>query len=293
VVIALGYGPTWTDPLLVRVADDLARLGIAVLVPELPGLSLGNLVPEDVEVLVGAFEYLSARKEVDEGHVGYAGFCVGSSIALVAAEDPRIAGRVAYVSVFGGYYDLRDLMRAVATHWMSYGGEEYAWNPTVQAVTMYAQNVLLYADSAGEREALRRNLRAGPSAGEPPVELTPTGRLLHRLLTRSEPAITDETIRALPAEIHSRLDGLSPSTHIDRLQAQVFIMHDVSDPYVPVTESQRLADALAGPREPVYAQFSLFEHVYPSQSPDHLSLVGEGFRLFSFMAKLMRTMTVE
>jgi hypothetical protein len=34
-----------------------------------------------------------------------AGFSVGASIALIAASDPRIAGRVRWINAFGGFGD--------------------------------------------------------------------------------------------------------------------------------------------------------------------------------------------
>jgi hypothetical protein len=211
-------------------------------------------------------------------------------VALVAAEYPRINEQVAYVNAFGGYYDLRDLLRAVAAHSSRYAGQEHPWNPTREAVTMFAQNTLLYMDDADDRQRVTRHLGGGGSSSGAPGDLTPTDQLIYTLLTSSDPATVDAAIAALPPEIHARLAALSPSAGIDRLRARVFIMHDVSDPYVPVTESYRLAKAIADPTQKVYAEFSLFEHVYPARPLQQLALVREGARLFVYLSRLMAEM---
>ena len=62
---------------------------MAVLVPRLPGLRNGELTRADVDALVESYGWLSRQPGVNPERVGFAGFCVGSSLALLAAEDPR------------------------------------------------------------------------------------------------------------------------------------------------------------------------------------------------------------
>ena len=89
------YGP------LVRLADGLARGGAVVLVPETPHLLDWRFDALEADSLVVAFEYLARLPAVDEEQIGFAGFSVGGSLALLAAADPRIQGRLAYVHAFG------------------------------------------------------------------------------------------------------------------------------------------------------------------------------------------------
>jgi dienelactone hydrolase len=287
-ILSLGYGPDPDDPLVLQVSEDLARVGIVVLIPNTLGLHMGNLMPEEVEVLVGAFEYLAAQSYVKPDRIGYAGFCVGSSIALVAAEDPRINEQVSYVNVFGGYYDARDLIRAVAARSSRYEGQEFAWTPHQQTAILFVQNVLLHLDVPQERQTLRQLIQTPP---EDPTallaELTPLGRLGYSSVTGSDPATVDALLATIPEQISAELKLISPSTGIDRLEAKVFIMHDVSDPYVPVTESYRLADAIPNAEQKVYAQFTLFDHVRPSRSMNWLHLLREAIKLFVYLCRVM------
>jgi dienelactone hydrolase len=288
VILSLGYGPNPDDPQVLQVSEDLARVGIVVLIPETLELYLGNLVPDDVEVLVGAFEYLAAQSYVNPDRIGFAGFCIGSSMALVAAEDPRINEQVSYVNVFGGYYDVRDLIRAVAARSSRYQGQELAWTPHQQTVILFAQNALLRLDAPQDRQILRQLLQAPPEDPTTPLtELTPLGHLSYSLLRGSDPAMVDTLLTGIPEQTLAGLKLVSPSTGIDRLRAKVFIMHDASDPYVPVTESYRLADAISDPEQKVYTQFTLFDHVRPSHSVNWLHLSKEAVKLFVYLCRVM------
>jgi len=287
-VFSLGYGPDPNDPLLVRVSDDLARLGIVVLIPNLPGAHAGNLAPGDVEVLVSAFEYLSTQPYVNPDHIGFAGFCIGSSLALVAAEDPQISQHVSYVNVFGGYYNARDMIRTIATRSSRYKDEELAWSPNHQTILLFVQNVLVHLDTSQDRQALLRLLQAPAGSSSATLsELPPLGRLGYTVLMGSDPVTVDALVAQIPEQELAELDLISPSTGIDRLRAKVFIMHDVGDPYVPVTESYRLADAISDPQQKVCTQFTLFDHVRPSRSLSWGELLKEAIKLFVYLCKLM------
>ena len=287
-VLALGYPSNINDPQLARVADDLARLGLVVLVPRLPGLRVGQLTYRDVEALVAAFEWLAGRPEVDPEHIGFAGFCVGSSLALAAAEDPRINQQVALVNVFGGYYDLLGLLRATAAHSAYYDGQEYPWQPHRQTVELFAQNLLLFVDDPADRTMLTQHFQDGAEGDRPPETTSVFAPIAYGLLTTTEPGAVDALMAQIPAEQLARAAALSPSAGIERLKAQVFIMHDASDPFVPVTESYRLAEAINGE---VYAQFALFDHVRPDRSSSPLALIWEGVRLTRFLGRLLAEIT--
>jgi len=163
------------------------------------------------------------------------------------------------VNIFGGYYDLQDPLRAVAAH-----------------------------EDASDRESIDRHLIGGGSVDQSPGDLTPANQFIHALLNTSDPATIDAVISALPPEIHGRLAALSPNSGINRLRAKAFIMHDVSDPYVLVTESSRLAKAISDPKQKVYIQFSLFHHVRLRRSLKRLTLAQEAARSFIYLSYLLR-----
>ena len=103
-------------PAIARVADGLARSGVAVLVPDSRTLLEGRLEVGEIDGVVRAFEFLAARPEVDRERVGIVGFSVGGSLALLAARDPTIADDVAWVNAFGAFADAGTYLASVAAH---------------------------------------------------------------------------------------------------------------------------------------------------------------------------------
>src|SRR5688500_9226658 len=101
-------------PAIERVADGLARTGVAVLVPDSRTLLEGRLEVGEIDGVVRAFQLLAARPEVDRERVGIVGFSVGGSLALLAAGDPRISSRVRWVNAFGAFADAAPYLAAVS-----------------------------------------------------------------------------------------------------------------------------------------------------------------------------------
>ena len=289
-ILVLGFPSDIEDQALNQVAANLARLGVAVLIPRLPRLRVGELAASDVEILIAAFEWLAAQPSIAPGHIGYGGFCVGSSLALLAAEDERIRERVALVNVFGGYYDLPGYIRAIAARSAEYSGREYPWRPAADTDTLLAKNVLAYLDSPSDAAALRAHL-TGDNATPP--ALSAAGRWALALLSAGEPQAVDALMAQLPAGYDVRLRAMSPSAGIDRLRARLYIMHDLSDPFVPVVEAYRLRAAAPEPAHARFAEFVLFQHVRPAPGRQRLIVIREAGRLIFFLAPLLAELEPE
>lgn len=266
-------------PVVARVAEGLARTGVAVLVPDSRTLLEGRLEVGEIDGVVRAFEALAARPEVDPERVGIAGFSVGGSLALLAARDPRIASRVRWVNAFGAFADAATYLASVSAHaYRDAGGASVAWTPSPLAREIYLQFMLDQVDAVADRTALSDAFGAAILAGErPPPDASlradlrsDAARIVHDLLTaRSLDAATD-SIGELPASSLAFIDAISPSRHLDGLEAEVHLMHETTDQHVPVVESRVLASVL----EPTgrlrgSSEFRLFDHV----QPDNLDLV--------------------
>jgi dienelactone hydrolase len=260
-------------PVVARVADGLARTGLAVLVPDSRTLLEGRLEEGEVDGVVRAFELLAARPEVDPERVGIAGFSVGGSLALLAARDPRIAARVRWVNAFGAYADAGSYLASVAAHaYLDAEGASVAWQPSSLALQVYLQFMLDQVVDAGDRSALDAAYGDAILAGEQP---TPDAEVRSRLRTEAGRAIGDlltsrtlpsarAAIEALPASSQAFIDAISPLRHLDGLAADVFVMHETTDHHVPFVESRVLAAALE-PRGVLrsHTEFRLFDHVQP------------------------------
>jgi acetyl esterase/lipase len=259
-------------PAIERVADGLARTGVAVLVPDSRTLLEGRLEVGEIDGVVRAFELLAARPEVDRERLGIFGFSVGGSLALLAARDPRIAERVRWVNPFGAFADAGTYLASVASHaHAGDDGEPVAWQPTPLAREVFLGFVLAQVPEAADRRALERAFTTAILAGERPApdpalrgSLGEAGRTVHDLLVARDLAAARAAIDALPARSLAFIGAISPARNLDGLSADVHLMHETEDHHVPFVESRALAAVL----EPAgllreHTEFRLFDHVQP------------------------------
>ena len=98
VLLFLGVNPAGRDDArVVNLAESLARTGMVVMIPWSDTMTQNRIDPNEVGNLVEAYKYLSDRDYVDPDRVGVGGFCVGASLAAVAAQDPEIRDNIAFI----------------------------------------------------------------------------------------------------------------------------------------------------------------------------------------------------
>jgi acetyl esterase/lipase len=276
VVFSMGAPPLdLDDKRLVRVAEDTARAGVVILVPFSDRLDDELILPEEIDALVAEFEYVQALPEVDPERVGYFGASVGGSLALVAAADPRIAQQVDYLVSFGGYYDALETFAAIATRQIEYGGVDDTWKPRDHARDVMVEQFIYALDSPRDRDLLDRwFLRNEAVQAADLLRLSDEGRASYDFITARGPAQALALRDRLPPGLVTALDYLSPRTSADRLRAELFIIHDKSDPFIPYTESRKFEDAIGGRAHAHFDELRLFEHVEPrlNQRPEVLAL---------------------
>ncbi len=293
VVMFLGVNPAGRDdPRVVNLSEGLARAGFVVMVPWSDVMTQSRLDVNSPEELVAAFQYLSALPYVDSARVGLAGFCVGSSIAAVAAEDPRINEKVAFVNFFGGYYDARDYLVQLASKTSFYKDTSEPWRRGDLAETVFINEMISMAPEQSDRDLLARVYQQGQPATEQEVAgLSFTGSVVYRLLGGVSLEEARRLEAQLPAGIQDELARISPSVRIADLKAPVLIMQDREDDAVPVEESQRLYDAIGGRDNVSYTVFSFFQHVDPSASVPPLTFVREAWKLFRHLDRIVMQAT--
>ena len=291
IVFSMGAPPlSLDDKRLVRVAEDSARAGAVMLVPFSDRLDDMRIEPEEIDALVAEFRYLQGLDSVDADRVGFFGASVGGSLALVAAADPRIADDVDVVISFGGYFDALDTFGAIATHHIEYGDVDEGWTPREHSEIVMAHQLIDRVSSARDRELLTRMfIDDEPPPPEQLATLSPVGRSSYDFLSNRDPAAVTQLIDRLPASAVKDLDYLSPRTSIDNVKAELFIIHDRADPFIPYTESRRMKDALAGRPETHFDELRLFEHVQPklNQRPEVIALDSTRllFRVYQLLLK--------
>jgi dienelactone hydrolase len=291
VVFSMGTPPLpLDDSRLVRIAEDVARSGVVILVPFSDRLDELRIEPEEIDALVAEYKYVQALPEVNPRRVGFFGASVGGSLALVAAADPRIADAVDHVVSFGGYFDALQTFGTIATRHIRYDGVDEAWTPHEHAQRVMAQQIIDRVDDANDQAALSQEFEDGtPLTPEQVAGLGPAGRGAYGFLSNRDPARVPALIAGLPQGTVAELNELSPKTSIGRVKAELFIVHDRGDPMIPYTESRGLKAAVGDRPTAHFDELRLFEHVEPklNQRPEVLALDGTRllFRLYQLLLR--------
>ena len=288
VILFLGINPDMENQTLLRLATGLAREGIVVLLPRPAQLLQGRISYEEVEAIVGAFRFLQDQPYVNPQRIGFVGFCIGSSLALVAAADPAISGDLRFVNAFGAYYSAENLFRAMTTRQIELDGSTEPWEPYQDAFAWFSQQLINSIEDANTRNSLERALIAGePLAAEEVGAMSSQGRAVYEALSNRDPRRAEELYRALPEDLKAEFVRLSPSATLTRLKAAVYIMHDRNDTYIPYTESRQLAVALAGYPRLHYTEFAIFQHMEPTKTLELWSFLQEIAKLYRHLSLLM------
>ena len=291
VVLFFGVIPAGRDdPRILDLSNALARSGMVVLIPWSDVMTTSRRMDfEGADLLVGAFAFLESHPTVDASRIGISGFCVGASYAALAAQDARIRDKVAYANLFGGYYDIRDLMVSVASSTRSYGGTVEPWQPRDDTREVFTVHLIEDLPDADERDLFARVFMDGGPANEiDPAALSQQAGVVHRLLSGVTRDEANALFDLLPVEFLENLARLSPNTLIGDLKAPVLIMHDREDTAIPSPESRRMAEALAGRGEVYYTEFSLFQHLDPTAQLPLPSMVKELWKFYLHMYNVMR-----
>jgi acetyl esterase/lipase len=261
---------------------------MVVMIPELKHLLRDEMVPEEIDDLVAAFDYLRGQEFVDPERMGFIGFSAGAGLAMVAATDAGIAEGVDFVGSFGGYYDIFDVIAAATTETIVYDGRQEDWEPDSKTLSVLRRSLIYYADSNRDRDILTRIFLEGEAdARERVDELSPDGLRIFELLDNRDPDRTDELLAALPPDDVATLRRLSPRYSMDDLQTEVFILHDRNDKLIPYVESRRLADAARAGNDVHYSELDIFHHVNPTVPTNPITFLAD---LIEFLFQAFRLM---
>jgi pimeloyl-ACP methyl ester carboxylesterase len=277
-------------PMVLRLSMALARSGYLVFIPDLPGVTDGELSPATLEASVGFTRAAADAAESSRRRVGLAGVSVGASLALLTAADPRLAERISVVTCVAPYGDLANVM-LLATTGMYRSGSHFDPYPVPPSLCVgLARSLMAFLPPTPETGALYAELRALD-----PIDADPLVRFRERslnglgdeavsvlaLLTNRDPARFQDLYAALPSYVRSTVEALSPLRAVSRLRIPVQIATAPRDKYFPIAESLALAEASPRVRLTVT---SLLAHATPRLSPRYLAELG---RLNAFFVRAL------
>jgi pimeloyl-ACP methyl ester carboxylesterase len=257
-----------------RLANGLGRAGFIAVVPDLPGLPLGEITLATKEAAIRAARATADRADARDGKVALYGVSVGATLALLAAESPALGGRVSIVGGEAPFVDLERTIRLATTG--LYDGERYEIDPYVRlaiARSLAAQ---------GHPRLLKRLEAVDDEDPEPLAGLTGSQPLVALLLNR-DPARFEELYARLPERLRRSVELLSPIRGAGRLTMPVELATAPHDPYFPPAESHELAGAAPAVRVTVT---STLDHAVPKLSFGDIADLG---RFDGFVVRYLRT----
>ena len=201
-------------PVVRRLAVALGRSGFATYIPELPGISNGELTPATLATAVGCARLIVDSPDTLGGRLALSGVSVGGTLALLVAADETLAARISLVAGIAPFTDLRKVVQLATTGVYRDGSVDIPY-PTPPTLAL----------------ALERSLVAIAGTSDP----------VRRLLANREAAQFDRLYDALPREIHAAVEALSPRSVASQIHARVEIATAPRDTYFPVAESLALA----------------------------------------------------
>lgn len=233
-----------------RLAEGLARAGYLVVVPDLPGLKSAEITPETVSGTLGVARVVSERPDARDGQVGLVGASTGAALALLAAEDPSLKGRVSLVAGIAPYSDIRTVLNVATTGYYQNGEELVPYEADSYLSYVVARSLVAALPPGEDRERLRSELDGIGRLDPDPLaglrersldDLGPEARSVVELLANRDPERFDELYGALPDEVRGDLDQLSPLAGEGRIDAPVELVSGPRDKYFPISESYALA----------------------------------------------------
>jgi pimeloyl-ACP methyl ester carboxylesterase len=287
VVVIPGVGDSRSDPQLVNFSESMARAGVVVMDMTTQTLLNYALSVKDADAVVQAALALARWPGVGAGRVGIIGFSAGDAPACFAAADARLRDRLAFMALFGGYFNTTDLLRDFGRRALDVDGTLQAWSPQYVPIQVLSDTIEPLLPSF-EGQRLVNALAPGGTPFTPDELATFSTDTLavYHLLRGDEPGRVDADIAALSPPIHALLDALSPSRVIGQIRAPIYLLHDRSDQYVPFTESRDFAAALARIHHPYdFAEVGIFQHVEVKPGLNILQILGDGASLLRFLDK--------
>jgi acetyl esterase/lipase len=296
ILVIAGVGDNRKEAALINIATALARAGFVVMQVTTPALIDYTLTPKDTDAIVQATRKLQSWPGVGSDRVGIFGISAGGALACLAAADPRLYGKLAFLTLFGGYFDATSLLRDVGRRALEVDGALVPWHPQDVPIYTLAHSVAVTLppnDAARIRSALGISGSALGENGRPLdsatlAEMSPGAVAAYHLLYGDQPDQVEANIAALPPASHDLLRALSPSSVVDLLDTRIYLMHDTGDEFVPFTESRDFDAALTRlGLSHEFVELGSFQHVEVRSGATPGELISDGAHLFAILYQLL------
>src|SRR5215204_373894 len=232
-----------------NLAEGFARAGYLVVVPDLPGLTEDRITPQTADGTTQVAREISGRPDVEDGKVALVGVSTGATLALLAAEDPALRGKVSLVAGVAPYSNIKTVLSLATTGHYRPDGElvRYDANPFLSYVV--GRSLVAALPPGEDKLTLAAELeRAGRESPDPlsglrarrTDDLGPGAKSVVGLLANRDPERFDELYANLPEEVRHDLEELSPLADTGRIRVPVELATGPRDKYFPPSQSYAL-----------------------------------------------------
>ena len=279
IVVCLGVVPFGVEhPQVAVLGKALARAGFAALLYWSPAMRDFRLVPDDIENIALAYDWLIEQPTVDSARSGLLGTCVGGSFALMAASNPLIRDRVAFLSAYAPFSSMLTFAHDIASATRTNGDKPEPWkvDPLTRKVFVHSLTAWL---EPGEAEQFRSAFinESGQFDGH---GLSADGQAVYALLSAKDRVYAEAALQSLPPRMQEQLNALSPLSYLNDLHAPLIVLlHDRGDQVIPVGELRRLLSAFARRAGVHYTEMN-FSHLDPVKGKLPLPLLVKEFAKF-------------
>ncbi len=236
-------------PRLVALSRFLASQGLLVITPDIEEFRNFQISAEPInQLLIWHREAETLYGAQHPRETGLAGVSYSGTLALIAAANPAIRDRVAFVASIGAYHNL---IRCTE-QWLSTDSEDTAeFYPT----KFYARWIIMLAaldmlPAVEDRVLLKNslfNLLLQKEVSQPARSLTSEGERWYRLATSKKIPSDSELASAIEKFLAPRLyRQLDPESALRELRCPVFLIHGAYDDLIPPEESVELHQRIPG-----------------------------------------------
>jgi len=286
VVFTIGTIITKRDPVVTKFAQSLSRIGFVVLVPDLPDFLQGFVWTDSVNTLISSVEFLDRQPFVEKEKIGFAGFCVGASTSIVAAEDERIANKVNYIIAISPYFDILTSAGAVTTRKAKTDSGFISWEPTELTKEALYRGFINYINDGKEKDLLLEYFLKRQAIYSEINGLSPEAKIIYEFLSNQDPEKVEEIWQRAPQSAKDLVNNLSPSTRINKLKAKIFVLNDKKDTFIPRTEGEKLAKSLSK-KQRYFVEIDTFEHVNPATKLERWAAIKQLFQLSRYVYNVL------
>jgi pimeloyl-ACP methyl ester carboxylesterase len=233
-----------------NLAEGFARAGYLVVVPDLPGLTEDRITPQTAQATTQVAREISGRTDVEDGKVALVGVSTGATLALLAAEDPALRGKISLVAGVAPYSNIKTVLSVATTgHYRRPGGELVRYEATPFLSYVVANSLVATLPPGEDERTLSEELeRVGRESPDPlsglrarrTDDLGPGAKSVVRLLANRNPKRFAALYADLPDDVRHDLEELSPLAGTVRIRVPVELATGPHDKYFPPSQSYAL-----------------------------------------------------